>query len=528
MPQTDTSLHGINGQINGLNGTTKHDAAGTTLNRASELEDANAVKGLLISYIRAADEAAPVRAQGGDASAQASVLVEPHAPKALVEKMAFSLPQQSGKGKDGLLETIKDVLKYSVNTWDQGFLDKLYSSTNPVGVISELVLSILNTNVHVYTVAPALTVIERETARSFARLFGFTGPRAGGVTCQGGSSSNLTSLIIARNALYPDTKTNGNGSHNFVLFTSKHGHYSVEKAATTLGLGSAAVIPIPVDDAGCMVPSSLREAIVKSKSEGKTPLYVNSTAGTTVLGSYDPFRAIAAICKEFNLWLHVDGSWGGNAIFSSTQRHKLDGAELANSLTVNPHKMLNVPVTCSFLLTNDVGVFKKANTLAAGYLFHGGGGGDDDADNEEQHWDLADLTLQCGRRGDALKLALAWVYYGAAGFEEQVDHAFAMASYLANLVNEHPDFVLMSSNPPPCLQVCFYYAPGGKLADENSENTRRTSELVKKLVPRGFMVDYAPGPHGSFFRVVVNCQTLKGTVEGLLKALEEVGKQVVA
>ncbi|KAK6199057.1 hypothetical protein LQW54_010115 [Pestalotiopsis sp. IQ-011] len=509
-----------NGQTNG---TTKHDASATTLNRASELEDlVDAVKGLLISYVRAADEAAPVRAQGGDASARSSVLVEPHAPKALVERLAFSLPQQSGKGKDGLLETIQDVLKYSVNTWDQGFLDKLYSSTNPVGVISELVLSILNTNVHVYNVSPALTVIERETARVFAGLFGFTGPRAGGVTCQGGSSSNMTSLVIARNALYPDTKINGNGSHNFVLFTSKHGHYSVEKAATTLGLGSASVVAIPVDDAGCMIPSALREAVVRSKAEGKTPLYVNSTAGTTVLGSYDPFRAISAVCKEFGLWLHVDGSWGGNAVFSGAQRHKLAGAELADSLTVNPHKMLNVPVTCSFLLTNDLGVFKAANTLAAGYLFHGG------EDGDEEHWDLADLTLQCGRRGDALKLALAWVYYGARGFEAQVDHAFAMASHLAGLVSEHPDFALVSSSPPPCLQVCFYYAPGSELAGDDGENTRRTSEMVRRLVPRGFMVDYAPGPRGSFFRVVVNCQTLPGTVEGLLKALEDVGRQVVA
>ena len=89
----------------------------------------------MISFVRAADEAAPVRAQGGDASAQSSVLVEPNGPKALVEKMTFSLPQQSGKGKDGLLATIQDVLKYSVNTWDQGFLDKLYSSTNPVCTI---------------------------------------------------------------------------------------------------------------------------------------------------------------------------------------------------------------------------------------------------------------------------------------------------------------------------------------------------------------------------------------------------------
>lgn len=388
-------------------------------------------------------------------------------------------------------------------------------------------LLLTNEQVHVYSVGPALTVVERHTAREFAALFGFTGPRAGGVTCQGGSASNLTSLVIARNALFPDTKVNGNGNHSFALFTSQHGHYSVEKAATTLGLGSRSVIAIPVDDAGCMIPSALREAVVKAKGEGRTPLYVNATAGTTVLGSYDPFRAISTVCKEFNLWLHVDGSWGGNAVFSSAHRHKLDGAEFADSLTVNPHKMLNVPIVCSFLLTNDLSVFKEANTLPAGYLFHGGDNPEDTEEENKEYWDLADLTLQCGRRGDALKLALSWVYYGRAGFEKQVSGAFDQASHLATLVEKHPDFELLSSNPPPCLQVCFYYAPGGRLAETQIENTRRTSEMVKRLVPRGFMIDYAPGPRGSFFRVVVNCQTLSGTVEGLVDALEDIGREVV-
>lgn len=375
---------------------------------------------------------------------------------------------------------------------------------------------------HVYNVSPALTAIERQTAKSLANLFGFNGPRAGGVTCQGGSSSNLTSVVIARNTLFPETKLNGNGNYNLVVFTSHHGHYSVEKAATTLGLGKAAVILVPVDEAGCLVPSALRDAVVQAKKDGKTPFYVNATAGTTVMGSFDPFRAISEVCKEFNLWLHVDGSWGGSVVFSSAQRHKLDGVELANSITVNPHKMLNVPVTCSFLLVNDLSILKKANSLAAGYLFHEDGDGEA-GEEDKEYWDLADLTLQCGRRGDALKLALAWVYYGASGFEERIDNAFAMASHLATLIQQHPDFKLMSTNPPPCLQVCFYYAPGGALADNAKENTRRTSEMVKKLVPSGFMIDYSPGPQGSFFRVVLNCDTLKGTVEGLVKALERVG-----
>ena len=493
--------------------------------RADEVNDLiDAVKALIIPYIRAADEAAPAKATGRaqlDASGRPqNTLVEPHSPQELIERLGFSLPQNEGRGKDGLMEAIHDVLRYSVNTWDQGFMDKLTASTNAVGVISEIVLGVLNTNVHVYHVSPALTVIEKITARTLASYFGFDGPRAGGVTCQGGSASNLTSLVIARGALYPETKLLGSEGHRFAVFTSTHGHFSVEKAAVTCGMGASSVVCVPVDELGRMMPAALRSLVLESQTQGKTPLYVNATAGTTVLGMYDPIREIKAVCEEFGMWLHVDGSWGGSVCFSAKHRHKLDGCELADSLTINPQKMLNVPMTCSFLLTNDLRRFHAANSLRAGYLFH-------DPEDDEV-WDLADLTLQCGRRADSLKLALAWIYYGASGFEEGIDHAFDMAYHLTSLVERSPDFELISTNPPSCLQVCFYYAPGGQISEKKEENTRRTRIMVQKMLSRGFMFDFAPGPRGHFFRVVVNCQTLIGTVEGLFKALHEVGQEVVA
>ncbi|KAK4160118.1 putative glutamate decarboxylase [Cladorrhinum sp. PSN259] len=510
--------------MNGIKGT-------VLLNRASEVEHLiDAVKQLIIPFIRDADEAVPSRAAGEllpnkDGSIK-NALVESKRPEELLKELGLSLPIV-GRGEEGLLQTIKDILQHSVNTWDQGFMDKLYASTNAVGVISELLLSVLNTNLHVYQVSPALTLIEKHTAKSLAALFGFTGPRAGGVTCQGGSSSNLTSIVIARNTLFPASKITGNPP-DLVLFTSEHGHYSVEKAAVTCGFGSSAVWSVPVHPVtGQMIPSELRNLVLKAKEEGKRPFYVNATAGTTVLGSYDPFEEISAICKEFNLWMHIDASWGGPVIFSEVQKHKLKGSHLADSLTVNPHKMLNVPVTCSFLLGPDVeGVFHKANTLPAGYLFHSEEA-DDDYENKRV-WDLADLTLQCGRRGDALKLALSWIYYGSEGFKRQVDGAFEVAGYLAQLLKERNDeFVLVSEDPAPCLQVCFYYAPGGKVTEDKRENNRRTKAMVEKLIRRGYMVDYAPGRWGSFFRVVVNCQTLRGTVEGLVRGLSEVGREVV-
>lgn len=377
----------------------------------------------------------------------------------------------------------------------------------------------MNTNVHVFQVSPALTVIEKTTAKAFANLFGFNDTYAGGIVTQGGSASNTTSIIIARNNLFAETKSAGNGNHKFILFTSAHGHYSLEKAAQMCGLGTDNVWSVPVDVQGRMIPSELERLVVRAKDEGKTPLYVNATAGTTVLGSFDPFSEIAAVCKKHELWFHIDGSWGGSVAFSEKQNHKLSGANLANSIAVNPHKMLGVPITCSFLLSPDLRTFHKANTLPAGYLFHNNSASD-------EVWDLADLTLQCGRRGDGLKLALSWIYYGSKGLGAQIDSSFEIAAYLAAEVERKSDFVLISENPPPCLQVCFYYAPKGLLREDKRENTRTTSEIVQALISRGYMVDYAPGEKGSFFRVVINNQTRKGTVDGLILAIEQVGQCV--
>ena len=452
------------------------------------------------------------------------------------------------------MASLEKILQYSVNTWDQGFLDKLYASTDAVGVASELILAVLNTNVHVYQVSPALTIIEKTTTRAVANLFGLSGPHAGGISVQGGSASNTTSIVIARNTLYPATKTSGNSADGLklILFTSAHGHYSIEKAAQMLGLGTSSVRSIPVDSSGRMIPSELESQITQAKSEGSTPFYVNATAGTTVLGSYDPFPAISAICKRHNLWFHIDASWGGPAIFCPPHAHTLDGSQLANSLAINPHKMLGVPITCSFLLAADLRQFHAANTLPASYLFHtnnnnNNNNNNDSSDSDSNHpnphpadvYDLADLTLQCGRRADSLKLALSWLYHGKSGFASQLSTAFSTAAYMTSSILSHypQDLHLVSTNPPPCLQVCFYYAPGEKLCAEAEGNTRATRGIARRLVARGFMVDYADVDagadrgggegRGKFFRVVVSRGTGRGTVDGLLRAVVEEGREEV-
>jgi glutamate decarboxylase len=178
--------------------------------------------------------------------------------------------------------------------------------------------------------------------------------------------------------------------------------------------------------------------------------------------------------------------------------------------------MLGVPMTCSFLLGADMNKFHRALTLPAGYLFHNEAG-----TKAEDIYDLADLTPQCGRRADAVKFFLALQYYGASHFQRIVETGYENAEYLLAKLKESGQFVTISPEPLPCLQVCFYHAKDGKLGEDAEKNSKITAEMANRLISRGFMIDYAPGEKGKFFRVVVNGGTRRGTLDGLVKALEE-------
>ncbi|KIW10962.1 hypothetical protein PV08_10261 [Exophiala spinifera] len=564
-----SSQHEINGyKSQATNGSSKNFQNGTvTPSRASELKRLlNATLEQLIPFLQRADD--EVQAHQLHQPTDTTSLVESHPPSELRSILSrdgtLSLPDD-GTGQTGLLDSLASILKYSVNTSAPGFLDKLYAAPLPPGIAADLILSVLNTNLHVYQVSPVLSLIETHVAKALASLFGFTGPTAGGINVQGGSASNLTSIVIARNSLYPETKTLGNhaGGLRLVMFTSEHGHYSIEKAAQQCGFGTESVVSVPVDPVtGTMDPVMLESLIVREKEvNGTTPFYVNATAGSTVLGSFDPFIEISRVARKYGLWMHIDGAWGGSFVFSETLRERsLRGCELADSIATNPHKMLGVPVTCSFLLLKDLRNAHRSNTLRAGYLFHDeeedntngdGSRSTDGAEGEEDGaWtppeDLADLTLQCGRRGDSLKLFLAWQYYGTLGYRTKIENAYSVACHMVQLVEAHPDLVLVSTNPPPCLQVCFYYAPGGKMTFDlegqvqargsdriqvGKRNSAITSRITQRLVSRGFMIDFAPAlsnavEKGSFFRGVVNISTTKGTVERLVEELVRVGKDV--
>ncbi|KAF9431716.1 hypothetical protein BGZ76_011788 [Entomortierella beljakovae] len=423
-------------------------------------------------------------------------------PEELEKIMDFSMPDQ-GVGPEGIFPTINQTLQYSANTFSPRFMDKLYAGSSPIGVMSELLLAGLNGNSHVYHVSPVFTMMEIHVTKALARLFGFTGPLAGGLSCPGGSASNQLAMVTARNSLFPEIKKHGyfpqlsvkereeleNQGYfikpsvatygKLIAFTSSSGHYSLEKSAVIMGLGTENIVGVPCDSYGAMIPSELERLVQEHIAQGHTPFFINVTAGTTVLGAFDPIRPCAEIAKKYNCWLHIDGSWGGCTVFVPELALALfDGSEMAQSITINPHKMLQTSLQCSLLLVQDSSIFPRANALKANYLFHG------------QSHDLGDGTLGCGRRPDAVKLFLGWKYYGKLGYQSRVEKSLSNVKRFMEILTQDDcrgqriQMLRLDSDnddledgkeatggqrnrsQPRHLQVCFWYRPqGSRLID---------------------------------------------------------------
>ncbi|KAI5919321.1 pyridoxal phosphate-dependent transferase [Camillea tinctor] len=482
-----------------------------------------------------------------------------------------NLPAE-GTGIRGFREAVSFLTQHSVNTCSPGFMDKLYSAPSPPGIAAELFLSILNNNSHVWHVSPALSTVEKYVGAQLAQLFGLSGQDAGGITVPGGAAANMLAMLVARNVVAPEIKKQGHtAKQRYAIFVSEAAHYSLANAAQILGLGSEAVIRIPTRGDGTMDVDSLEISIETVLQNGTRPLLIAATAGTTVRGAFDPLVEIGRIARDANAWYHVDACWGGAVAFSDKLKHKLSGAELADSICFNPHKLLGVPLVCSFVLARDLRTFWLANKLEAGYLFHSpdtqmkpsgrvdplanvmsDASLDVDGDERTQYcreWrksaalhnsppaseilDLASLTTQCGRKPDATKFYMHWIYYGTEGMARDVEQAVDSAQYMARLVDSSPHLRLVGGMNVPFTQVCFYWTPRLTSKERSKEdcvitNSQNTQAICRTLVSRGWMIDYAPGSgtdgqYGNFIRVACNRLTSRNVVDALLNNLVEVG-----
>lgn len=234
-------------------------------------------------------------------------VLEYHQPEDLKELFNMQLPDD-GSTLQHLINDCTHVLKYGVKTGHPHFMNQLSSGLDIISMAGEWLTATVNTNMFTYEISPVFIIMEHQVLHRMRHIIGFH--QGDSVFSPGGTISNLYAVIVARFKMFPEYKVKGPSAlpGELVIFTNDQGHYSMKLAAMVAGLGTSNCIYIDSDKYGRMIPENLERRIVEQKAKGKYPIMVNATAGTTVLGAFDPIDKIADVCEKFGIWLHVDVS----------------------------------------------------------------------------------------------------------------------------------------------------------------------------------------------------------------------------
>lgn len=431
-------------------------------------------------------------------------VVEPISPVKLDMELDLSLSDNPMIEED-FEASLRDVVLNTPRTATRMFFNQLYGGRNSKAVLGDLLAVMLNTSMYTYKVAGPQVGIEKEIISKVCSMVGY-GSESDGTIATGGSLTNMMAMIMARDAFMPEVGNTG-VKGKFTLYTSRESHYSIIKNASFIGVGRSQVRYVETDEFGRMDVADLDEKIQQDIAEGSYPFFVNATAGTTVLGAFDPINAIADVCEKHKVWLHIDGAYCGAVLFSKKYRHLIDGAHRAESFSFNAHKMLGTPLTCSIIVTRDKQRLYESFSAEADYLYQ----------TDEDDFNLGKTSLQCGRRNDALKLWTLWKSVGTSGLEEIVDHQFELADVARKYIIESDNYSLYSFDNS--ISICFNY--------KEIPATTLCTMLYKNAE---IMVGFGVFEEDQFVRLVtINSSISKEDVLKFFEKLEEfVESQMVA
>lgn len=409
-------------------------------------------------------------------------------PEDLSQKMDLKIPQL-GMDSPYLLQLIQEVLEYSVNTNHPYFMNQMFGKTQPIAFLADILISVLNTSMYTYEVAPVLTLIEKETiAHLTSKIWG--AGNGDGVFTSGGSLSNMKAMFLARQHKLNHVKNSGLFQEQpIAIFISEQAHYSFVKGVNFMGFGTDSLVKIPSKADARIDVDALEKTITKVQKEGRLPLMLVAIAGTTISGTYDDVDALAQIAQKHNMWFHVDAAFGGALLFSEKERYKLKGIEKADSVTWNFHKAMGMPLSTSSFLTKEKGDLNEAFHVNADYLFH----------HDTDDFDLGQKSLQGGRRPEALKLWMSLKYEGEIGFTQRIEKLRENALYFANAIELHPKFELFQQ--PDSTIVCFrFISEKGSVSDLNELNIK----LREAIFNEGKIIfNYAPIHDKIYLRCVL-------------------------
>ena len=419
---------------------------------------------------------------------------EKYGPLNFDENFKCIMPDENGNSIEVLFSEIQSLLNNSFNPVHPGSLAHLDPPPLIFSILGDLIAAGLNNNLLAYELSPSVTLLEESLCKWFAKKIGFD-DSSGGIAASGGTLSNLNALIAARHNA-------GLGSDpNSVLFVSEDAHSSFIKCTRIMGLDESNLVRIKTDNKGCMDIQNLRETLDKCSTENKKIFAIVATLGTTVRGAIDPIKDISEICKKRNIWLHIDGSIGGIFAVTSIPIEGLNNLNQANSITINPQKIIGITKTSSLLLVSNIRTLQ--NTFSTGLPY---------ISSKENIINRGEIGIQGSRPAEVIKLWLGLRFLGLKGIEEILKSSIKRKEIFIKNINKNKFEIY--SGP---LHIISFLPKG--LAPKDTDYW--TQSKVNELMKNNFMISRPKFKGKYYLRVVMgNYNTRDSHIEELLKLLD--------
>ncbi len=423
---------------------------------------------------------------------------------------ADPLPQDPSSPDSVLGELKNKMLPYCTNVGHPGYMGLITPSPNPVGVIGDFICSAINQNVGAYSIGPSAVAMERRVVRWLTDLCGY-GESAGGNLTSGGMMANFIALKLGRDAVTRDHAQYDGISERWAVYVSEERHVSIDKAVDCVGLGRNALRPLPTDSAFQVRLDALEEAIAKDKKDGVRPMCVVGLFGTTNTGAVDDIRELRRIADREGMWLHVDAAYGGGMLLSHEWPMRDRGLELADSITIDPHKWFYAPLDAGAVLVKDQRRLTASFGMKPSYLT-------DEFDQENERYQYYVHGFEQSRRFRSLKIWMSFKRYGACQIGEWIDNNVRQAKHLYALSAKDPDFE--PASVPPMSAICIRYK-GAELSEADSKTLH--AEVAQRVEQSGrFWISTTELKGKTWFRInPVNFRTRQEHIEELFALLQQ-------
>ena len=430
-------------------------------------------------------------------------------PKMLTQLFAESLPQDSTAPAQVLAELEEKLLPYCTNVGHPGYMGLITPSPNPIGIIGDFICSALNQNIGAYTIGPAAVAMERRTVQWLSDLAGYD-ENAGGHLTSGGMMANFIGLKLARDSVSSDRIQHDGVQDRWAVYASEERHVSVDKAVDAIGLGRSALRALPTDDQFRVRVDALEAAIAEDRKRGIRPMCIVAICGTTNTGAIDPIRELRAVADREGMWLHADAAYGGGMLLSHQWSARDRGWNLADSITIDPHKWFYAPLDAGAILVKDDRRLTASFGMKPSYLT-------DELDRSNERYQYYVHSFEQSRRFRGLKVWMSFKRYGARQIGEWIDNNILQAKHLYSLVAKHPDFEAASD--PPMSAICIRYCGVGL---DETQAKELHAEVARRVESGGkFWISTTELKGKAWFRInPVNFRTRTEHMDQLLALLK--------